>query len=31
MRAFRAGYNMPGLPGAGRVTFREYLAEQVGR
>jgi len=31
MRAFRAGYNLPGLPGAGRVTFREYLAEQVGR
>ncbi len=27
MRAFRAGYNMPGLPGAGTVTFREYLAE----
>ena len=27
MAAFRAGYHMPGLPGAGRVTFREYLEE----
>jgi uncharacterized protein YbjT (DUF2867 family) len=23
--AFRAGHHMPGLPGAGRVTYREYL------
>ncbi len=23
--AFRAGYHMPGLPGAGHVTYREYL------
>lgn len=30
MRAFRSGANMPGLPGAGRVTFRAYLAEQLG-
>lgn len=27
MRAFRAGHNMPGLPGAGRVTFAQYLAD----
>jgi uncharacterized protein YbjT (DUF2867 family) len=25
MAAFRAGHHMPGLPGAGHVTFREYL------
>jgi uncharacterized protein YbjT (DUF2867 family) len=25
MRAFREGRHMPGLPGAGRVTYREYL------
>jgi len=31
MHAFRAGHHMPGLPGAGRVTFREYLAEGRGR
>lgn len=31
MRAFRAGHHMPGLPGAGRVTFREYLAEEADR
>lgn len=31
MRAFRAGHHMPGLPGAGRVTFGEYLAEEVAR
>jgi uncharacterized protein YbjT (DUF2867 family) len=24
--AFAAGHHMPGLPGAGRVTYREYLA-----
>jgi len=29
VRAFRDGHHMPGLPGAGRVTFREYLAEEV--
>jgi uncharacterized protein YbjT (DUF2867 family) len=27
MRGFRAGHHMPGLPGAGRVTFAQYLAE----
>ncbi|HWM33420.1 MAG TPA: SDR family oxidoreductase [Pseudolysinimonas sp.] len=26
MAAFRAGHHMPGLPGAGTVTYREYLA-----
>ena len=26
VRAFKAGHHMPGLPGAARVTFREYLA-----
>lgn len=31
MRAFRAGHHMPGLPGAGRVTFRDYLAEEADR
>jgi len=29
VRAFREGHHMPGLPGAGRVTFHEYLAEEV--
>ena len=31
VRAFRAGHHMPGLPGAGRVTFAEYLAEGTPR
>jgi len=31
VRAFRAGHHMPGLPGAGVVTFRDYLTEQVER
>jgi len=31
MRAFRAGHHMPGLPGAGRVTFAQYLAEEGAR
>lgn len=31
MRAFRAGHNMPGLPGAGRVTFAQYLADESPR
>lgn len=25
MRGFRAGHHMPGLPGAGRVTFAQHL------
>ena len=25
MAAFKAGHHMPGLPGAGRVTYREFL------
>jgi uncharacterized protein YbjT (DUF2867 family) len=29
MRAFRGGEHMPGLPGAGRVTFAEYLAAEA--
>lgn len=29
--AFRAGRHMSGLPGAGRTTFRAYLAEEVSR
>lgn len=29
MRAFRAGHHMPGLPGAGTVTFAEYLREST--
>jgi hypothetical protein len=30
-RAVREGRLTSGLPGAGRVTFREYLAEKVAR
>ncbi|QEO09825.1 SDR family oxidoreductase [Protaetiibacter larvae] len=31
MKEFRSGAHMPGLPGAGHVTFRDYLAEEVTR